>query len=556
MSKQETTGGDFEERLLRRLKAVVAKRGAAAAASEGEAPAPRGPGRRRPVRLALAGAAALAVAALVLILGSGGNNTSKAFAVEPQAGGGVTIKIYSLEDADGLEQALAGAGIPAQIDWLKAQTTCGERHLTPSSVRTAMGARGGFEISGPAPALTIGVMTADQYRKTSRAFRQAVREGDPDQVTIPNVTFEPHSFKPGQTLVVVGSPEPHGGDPEGGYRAQVEVVEGPVPPCTPVPEAAGSIGAIEVSQAGEAGADGSAAAAEAVPGPGQFFFTKTEVVQLQDWEPNGRGTGTRAHPRHFTSGVPSPGGPAMEALVPTTKEAWTAPDGRTRVRETLGRIEFLSPADQRRWEEAGSPPPFEYDPAEHHVERDGAGNAMKEYSSRDRRGRHAFSIVAKLYKLPTEPEALRLAIEHRPAGSPPAAASSRAGRTTVERLLEILAEPQASPELDAAAFGALAEIPGIGREGDATDAAGRHGEALTWESEGGFGREVIFDPRTSEVLAEAETIFGPPSSRRYRVPDGTVFRETAYLRSGIVGSTDEMSGEATGGMGDNRRPPR
>ncbi|HVV91590.1 MAG TPA: hypothetical protein VHB53_13940, partial [Solirubrobacterales bacterium] len=83
MSKQETTGGNFEERLLRRLKAVVAERGAAAAAAEGDAPAPRGPRRRRPLRLALAGAAALAVAAIVLILSSGGDNASKAFAVEP-----------------------------------------------------------------------------------------------------------------------------------------------------------------------------------------------------------------------------------------------------------------------------------------------------------------------------------------------------------------------------------------------------------------------------------------------------------------------------------------
>ncbi|HVV49021.1 MAG TPA: hypothetical protein VHO06_05135, partial [Polyangia bacterium] len=152
-----------------------------------------------------------------------------------------------------------------------------------------------------------------------------------------------------------------------------------------------------------------------------------------------------------------------------------------------------------------------------------------------------------LYKLPTEPEALRLAIEHRPAGTRPAAASSRAGTTTVERLLEILAEPQASPALQAAALGALAEIPGIGHKSDATDAAGRHGEALTWDNERGFGREVIFDPRTSRVLAEAEMIFGPPSTTEYGAPAGTAFRETAYLQSGIVDSTHETADGAAGG---------
>jgi hypothetical protein len=546
MSEGTQPGNGFEERLLVRLKAVVAERGAAAAdpglpperppRSRRRGPSPvRGPRRRRPLRLALAGVAALAVAALVLIATSGEEDGSRAFAVEPLRGGGLAIKIYSLEDTDALEAELEREGIPAHIDWLPAQTTCRERHLTPARAPTAMGARtGGFSIGGPAPALTIGVMTAAQARAVSRTVKEELRKTGKTKMTLPNVTFVPHSFKPGQSLVIVGSPEPHGGDPEGGYRAQVEVVEGAVPACDPVPEAAGSIGAIAVAQDGEAGS--SAAAAAAVPGPGEALYTKTVVTQAQTWEPDGPGTGPKAHPRHFTSRGPVAGGDAMEAMVSTTKEVWTAPDGTTRVRETRGPIKFLSPADQQRWEEAGSPPPFEWDPAEHNIKQDGAGNPFKEYSAHDWRGRHAFSIVPKLYKLPTEPEALRLAIEHQPAGSPPAAADSRANSTTVQRLLEILAEPETSRQLAKAALGALAEMPGIGRESDVTDAAGRHGEALTWDDEGGFGRRVIFDPRTSQVLAEAEVIFGPPSTRTYGVPPRTPYRETAYLRSEVVDS--------------------
>jgi hypothetical protein len=532
VSERENRGKNFEERLLVRLKAVVAERGAAAAGTEAAVAPTPGPRRRRPVRLALAGAVALAAAVVVLIVSSGGDSTSRAFAVEPLAGGGVAIKIYSLDDTAGLEEALAKAGIPAQIDWLPAQTTCRERQLKPAMVKTSMGGRtGGFEIGGPAPALTIGVMSAEQYRQVARAAKRRALAGKDMAGAIPNVSFDPKSFRPGQTLVIVGSPEPHGGDPEGGYRASVQVVEGPVEPCTPIPEAAGSIGAIQLPE----GAEGSSAAAEAaVPAAGQYLYTETKVVQVQTWEPGGRGTGPKDHPRHFTSRTPGPDGHV--ALVPTTKEVWTARDGRTRVRETLGKIEFLSPADQRLWEEAGSPPPFEYDPAEHHVTKDAAGNATKEYLSRSFRGRHAFSIVPKLYRLPTESEALRLAIEGQEPGSPPAAAESHNGRTTVERLLEILAEPTASAPLRAAAFGALGEIPGIRHEADATDAAGRHGEALALDSEGGFGREVIFDPRTSEVLAESEKVFGPPSTHDYGVPAGTPFRETAYLASRIVDS--------------------
>ena len=66
----------------------------------------------------------------------------------------MTIRIYSLEDTEGLERALESAGIPAQVNWLPAGTTCREQRLTPSSVRTSMGGRlAGFGVSGPAPAL-------------------------------------------------------------------------------------------------------------------------------------------------------------------------------------------------------------------------------------------------------------------------------------------------------------------------------------------------------------------------------------------------------------------
>ena len=76
----------------------------------GPGPRPATAWRRRGPRLALGAAMALAAVAVALIVSAGGDNTSAAFAVEPQAGGGVTIRIYSLEDASGLEQALEEAG--------------------------------------------------------------------------------------------------------------------------------------------------------------------------------------------------------------------------------------------------------------------------------------------------------------------------------------------------------------------------------------------------------------------------------------------------------------
>jgi hypothetical protein len=535
MSKHQTEGGDFQERLLTRLKAVVAERGAAAAGSAASPPS-AGARRRRPLRLALASAAALSVAAVLLIVNSGGDNPSRAFAVEPQAGGGVTISIFSLEDAAGLDRALERAGIPAQVNWLPAGTTCRERRLAPATVKTSMGGRmGGFDVSGPAPAMTIGVMSTQQYRERWRSYRRGGPSAEEARESLPNVSFDPRSFEAGQSVVITGSPIPFGGDPEGGYRAQLRVVEGPVEPCQPVAAPASSIGAIAVPAGAGAGAP-----AEPLPAAGQLLYTKTKVAQLQGWEPDGRGAGSRAKPRHFTANLLGPESNARPAVVSTTKDVWTDADGKTRVRETLSGVEFLAGEDQRRWEGAGSPPPFAYDPSEHQVRRDSSGRLMKEFTSRSWRGRHVFSNVPKLSKLPTDPSALRLAIENRPEGSASPAGSPR-GSATAERLIEILTEPISSPQLRAAAFGALAELPGIGLEHGVSDVAGRRGSALTWVRDRGFGQELIFDPHTSKLLAQAEMIFGSPSTGDYGVPSGTVFRETAYLRSAIVGSMDRRS---------------
>lgn len=491
-----------------------------AVGSGGQDPQP-GPGwSRRVPRLALGAAMAIAAIAVALIVSAGGDNAPAAFAVEPQEGGGVTIEVYSLEDAAGLEGALEDAGIRAQVTWLPAGKFCREPHFTPSRTKLpGGGSLSGFVSSGPGT-LTISV---------GRTHRSRTRP-------LANVNLDPAAFRPGQSVILSGSPKPFGGDPEGGFEARFEVAEGPVEPCKPVSAPAGSIGSIAIPPGAGTGASDPAPQA---PGPGQFLYTRTKAVQLQGWEPDGPGTGPRTAPRHFTANVLGPEGNALPALVPALKEVWMARDGKTRERETLGRIEFLSKPDQRYWEDAGSPPPFAFDPAEHEVKRDSSGRLVKEYASRSWRGSHEFANVPKLSRLPTEPEALRLAIENRNAGSSPVEASparSHRGEVTAERLMEILSEPITSPSLRAAAIDALGEIPGIGLEHGVTDAAGRRGDALTWVRDRGFGRRLIFDPQTSDVLAEAEVIFDAKAAEYPGIPDGTAFRETAYLQSKVVDS--------------------
>jgi hypothetical protein len=492
-----------------------------AVGSGGRDPQPGGGWGRRVPRLALGAAMAIAAVAIALIVSAGGDNTQAAFAVEPQEGGGVRIEVYSLEDAAGLEEALEDAGIRAQVTWLPPGVFCSEPHFTPSRAKLpGGGSLGGGVISGPG-ALTISVGSTRSARRTARA----------------NLNLDPAAFPPDRSVVLSGSPKPFGGDPEGGFEARFDVAEGPVQPCKPVSAPAGSIGSIAIPPG--TASEASDSSQEKPPGPGQLLFMKTKVVQLQGWEPDGRGAGTRAEPRHFTTNLLGPEADALPALVPTLKEVWMAPDGKTHERETLGRIEFLSAGDQERWEAAGSPPPFAYDPAEHAVKRDGSGHAVKEYASRSWRGSHEFANVPKLSRLPTEPEALRLAIENRsgdgsPVGAAPA--SSHRGAVTAERLMEILTEPITSQSLRAAAIDALAEIPGIEIEHGVTDAAGRRGDAIAWDRERGFGRRFIYDPQTSAILSEAEVIFDAKAAEYPDVPDGTALRETAYLQSAVVDS--------------------
>jgi hypothetical protein len=560
VKRQGEGGDDFESRLLAHLKARVAERDdAAARRAADDALTPSPVWRRRGPRLVVVGAFALAAVVVALIVSAGGSESSTAFAVEPQPGGGVTIKIYSLEDAAGLEAALKEAGIRSQVTWLDAGMVCREPHYKPSEVHLPGGGTiGGMTMGGPG-AITISVGSPQRSRlgeyqrgEISHAEFQA------SLASMANLNLDPKAFRPDQSVVISGAPVPYDGDPEGGSITKMGVAEGTVEPCDPVPAPPSGEGAFGLTPEGGPGytpqGDGTigpdsvvadlhqaARAAESgtaleAPGPGQFLYTKTKVVQLEGWLPKGDGKGSKDHPRYF---VPINDPLARYALVPVTKQVWMAPSGKTHVRETLGEVHFISPADQRAWEAAGSPPPWAFDPAEHHVTRDDSGRLRKEYSAETFRGRHELTYMERLSQLPTEPEALRVAVEHRPStGAPvdPSPATSVRGGATVERLLEILGEPLTPPAVRAAAFDALAEIPGIGFEADVTDAAGRRGDAIGWVRERGFGNRVVFDPRTSKILADAEMIYGAKAAGYPQVPDHTVFRETAELHTGIVGS--------------------
>jgi hypothetical protein len=140
----------------------------------------------------------------------------------------VKIKIYSPEDAAGLEGALGEAGIRSQVTWLPAGMTCREPHFTQSTAKTLAGATiGAIRMGGPGKAMTIGVMSPQQGRE--------------DRDSTPNISLDPASFRPDQTVVISGLPGPYAGDPEGGFEAQLAIAEGPVEPCEPIPAPDGGL---------------------------------------------------------------------------------------------------------------------------------------------------------------------------------------------------------------------------------------------------------------------------------------------------------------------------
>jgi hypothetical protein len=278
---------------------------------------------------------------------------------------------------------------------------------------------------------------------------------------------------------------------------------------------------------------------ESTPGPGQFLYTKTKRLELQEWVP-GNYTGS------FGAVIPKPKG-AFSALNTWQEEEWWSPDGSSRSRWVIGIPQFLSGAEQGRWEKAGSPLPGSFDcdkrcfPGADVIElRPGVTDVEHEEGP----------SFPDFSTFPTEPKALRLAIEQRQDDS------INTGQVIAE-LWDILDKPNTTPELRAAIFGALAELPGIELDRNASNLVGRSGYALSYESteSSSYGEqqpgkrvEYIFDPETSAILGRREIIVDPEKLLPWakEISAGTVWREVAYLQSRVVDSTRERPDERNG----------
>lgn len=295
---------------------------------------------------------------------------------------------------------------------------------------------------------------------------------------------------------------------------------------------------------------------ESPPGPGQFLYAKTKTLEYESWIPGGSTS--------MGGPINRPG--AFAALVPTDRENWLSPDGAGRSRETMGTPQFLSSAEESRWEQAGSPLPGQFDPSYqdanpglfNHIT-DSGGHVLEmrrgvfdiETPKPQGRGLGPNFGFPDVSSLPTEPEALRLAIQNHPlpgTGNRPGGKPLDTPLDTEETILGlwgILQQPMVAPPLRAAVFNALAELPGIELDRDATDLVGRAGYAISFDDKYGRRGEYIFDPKTSEILGQ-RTVILTSGLARYPsewIPAGHAIRDVAFLQSKVVDSPREPADE-------------
>jgi hypothetical protein len=300
----------------------------------------------------------------------------------------------------------------------------------------------------------------------------------------------------------------------------------------------------------EAAAAAADAPATSVPGPGQFLYRKEQRLQLQGWRhplppensdiPNG-GIGMTLHGPH-----------AYNALVPVTVASWTDSQGGGRHRETLGTLQFWSKAEEERWQAAGSPLPAPFDPEfQQRYKATAYPDALKLTSKvvdTESKGFGNFNFP-DTSKLPTEAEALRRQaeaneLEYTGFNHTGGKATHLDPEQTKEELLNVLQEGFPTPQLQAAIFDALAELPGMTVE-PATDGLGREGDAIVTSVGSGVRYEYLFSPESGSLLAERGVLVEPAAAGPFlkEIPAGTVISERDFIEEAGVDSTKETGGE-------------
>lgn len=190
------------------------------------------------------------------------------------------------------------------------------------------------------------------------------------------------------------------------------------------------------------------------------------------------------------------GGESWSVYRTEVREEWRSESEPGRLRVVSPPPRFVGPGDKAAWEAAGSP----------NFLADGSGNTVERTLPPESEAGDEGTGVSGL---PTDPDALYEELSQR------AKETDNSAPPQVRTLLligELLQDPAADPNLRAALFHAAEKIPGIQYFGATEDEAGRPGVAIGMESaySGGPARyELIFDPKTSDVLATTAIVLEP-----------------------------------------------
>jgi hypothetical protein len=245
--------------------------------------------------------------------------------------------------------------------------------------------------------------------------------------------------------------------------------------------------------------------ATAPPGPNQFIYTKIKA----SWAGITEGL-TKVH--HKGSKRPRFVGPSHLVAIqfrPITREDWIRPDGSGRSREVGGHLQFLRESDRA----------YAY---KHYSRKyiDGYTDIWKHGPGRPN--------YNELSKLPTDPAQLKPLIENRSVEAGPPG-----NFETFQIIGDLLRDTDAPPALRSALYTIASQLSGVRLIGPTRDQLGRPGTGVAYDF-GGQRNELIFDPRTSGLLAEQTSV--TRRSQDYPFRPGTLISWTAYLASGVVNS--------------------
>ena len=202
-------------------------------------------------------------------------------------------------------------------------------------------------------------------------------------------------------------------------------------------------------------------------------------------------------------------------LLQIRRESWIGRDGGGYVRQqTVGEPRFVGAGGRAAWVAAGQPP-LGADMDAPIVTGEGT-ETSKSYPF----GSDGLTY-AELLALPTDTDALYARVRKAAHDNHNSAGDAHEMFTIVGDLLREAPTPAA---LRAALYRVAARVPGVELLGKVHDAIGRPGVAVAL-GEPHERSELVFDPKTAELLGERDEMDGQPAF------------ESAYLESGVVDST-------------------